>query len=80
MAPPSQNQINFAKRIAERRNETLPPEVEVDLAACNAYIDTYKDSVRQKAPQRPSKPQAGYVTLILGALADSVDAQELERA
>lgn len=54
MTLPSPKKINFAISIAKRRNEPLPPEVKVDLAACDAYIDTYKNSVLQKAVRPPS--------------------------
>lgn len=80
MASPSQKKINYAKSIAKRRNELLPPEAEVDSVACDAYIDTYKDSVPQKAVQPPSKPQEKLATWIFESLSDSISEQEFKRA
>lgn len=80
MPPPSKKQISFAKSIATRRNEQLPTDVELDAAACNAYIDKFKDSVPQTAAQRPSEPQERYATTIFKALSDSISEQEFKRA
>ena len=80
MASLSQKKINYAKSIAKRRNDLLPPEAEVDSVACDAYIDTYKDSVPPKAVQPPSKPQEKLATWIFESLSDSISEQEFKRA
>ncbi|WP_083788667.1 AAA domain-containing protein [Paraburkholderia atlantica] len=80
MASPSPKKINFAKSIARRRNEPLPPEVEVDLAACDAYIDKFKESVPQKAAQPPGESQKKLAAWIFKTLPDSISEQEFERA
>jgi hypothetical protein len=80
MAPPSPKKINYAKSIARRHNEPLPPQVEVDSFACDAYIDAHKDSLPQKAAQPPSKPQEKLATWIFESLSDSISEQEFKRA
>lgn len=80
MASPSQKKIDFAKSIARHRNEPLPPEVEFDLEACDAYIDKFKDSVPRRATQPPSDSQKKLATWIFETLSDSISEQEFERA
>jgi len=71
MATPPRKQIEFANRIAKRREESLPPGVQSDAAACSAYIDAYKDA--------PSKKQSDYARSISDAL-PAVTKSELRQA
>jgi hypothetical protein len=50
---PTEKMLEFAKKLATRKGEPLPPEVAADFVACKAYLDA-----NQILP--PSEKQLAY--------------------
>src|SRR5471032_1373507 len=72
---PSEKQLAYARGLADKQSEPLPPEVEVDAAVCSAYIEAMKNR-----PLPPSSAQLDYAREIYDALAEQISLQAYERA
>ena len=67
--PPTERQMRYARRIAERAGIILPWEVQQNRKTLSEWIDTNQHQLQNRAPQpdTPSSRQVGYAERIARA-------------